>query len=281
MKKYLKLLRVKHWIKNFLIFTPTICAKQINLPNIIALLIAFIAFSFMTSFVYIINDLKDIQLDKLHPEKRNRPLASGQIKKKNAIIIGILLLILSIILNYLNNNSFFNPPFYILIAYLIINLLYSFGLKTVAVLDIILLASGFVLRIYYGAFTTTIIVSNWLFLTVMSASLFLGLGKRKKEFCHNKNSRKVLTEYNENFLDKFQYLMLGLTLVFYSLWTIEQNNKYLIFTIPLLIIIFMKYSLNIEKNDDGDPTNILYKDKLLFLYCIIYGIIMISLFLLF
>ena len=134
-----------------------------------------------------------------------------------------------------------------LIAYIIVNIFYSLGLKNIAILDVALLASGFILRVYYGASLVNLEVSNWLFLTILSGSLFLGLGKRKKELLKNIESRKVLKEYNEAFLDKFQYLFLNLTLVFYSLWTMEQNNKYLNYMIPLLIIIFMRFCLNLEK----------------------------------
>ncbi|MBD8922183.1 prenyltransferase [bacterium] len=274
MKDYLKLIRVKHWVKNLLIFIPIICAGLISKDNVISCIKAFFAFSFACSFVYIVNDLRDIEKDKLHPRKKNRPLPSGKIKKSTAIVIAIVMIILSIIINYFINNTFLNNSLYFLLGYVLINMAYSMGLKNVAIVDIVILASGFVLRVYYGASIIAVDVSSWLFLTIMSASLFLGLGKRKKELIHNKDSRKVLKEYNEAFLDKFQYLSLALTIVFYSLWTIEESIKYLYLTIPLLIIIFMKYTLNIEKNDEGDPTTILYQDKSLLVLCLIYGITM-------
>lgn len=274
MKDYLKLIRVKHWVKNLLIFIPIICAGLISKDNVISCIKAFFAFSFACSFVYIVNDLRDIEKDKLHPRKKNRPLPSGKIKKSTAIVIAIVMIILSIIINYFINNTFLNNSLYFLLGYVLINMVYSMGLKNVAIVDIVILASGFVLRVYYGASIIAVDVSSWLFLTIMSASLFLGLGKRKKELIHNKDSRKVLKEYNEAFLDKFQYLSLALTIVFYSLWTIEESIKYLYLTIPLLIIIFMKYTLNIEKNDEGDPTTILYQDKSLLVLCLIYGITM-------
>ncbi len=274
MKDYLKLIRVKHWVKNLLIFIPIICAGLITKGNVISCIKAFFAFSFACSFVYIVNDLRDIEKDKLHPRKKNRPLPSGKIKKSTAIVIAVVMIILSIIINYFINNTFLNNSLYFLLGYVLINMAYSMGLKNVAIVDIVILASGFVLRVYYGASIIAVDVSSWLFLTIMSASLFLGLGKRKKELIHNKDSRKVLKEYNEAFLDKFQYLSLALTIVFYSLWTIEESIKYLYLTIPLLIIIFMKYTLNIEKNDEGDPTTILYQDKSLLVLCLIYGITM-------
>ncbi len=276
MKKYLQLIRVKHWIKNILIFIPLICSGLLTYNNLLLCICGFFAFNFVSSFIYIINDIKDIEKDKLHPRKKERPLASGKIKKKTAIIIAIIMVILAITINSVIMKSIFNIPLIFLIAYIIINIFYSCGFKNIAIVDIVLLATGFVLRIYYGASIIGIEVSNWLFLTIMSASLFLGLGKRKKELINNKESRKVLKEYNEAFLDKFQYLCLTLTIVFYSLWTIEQDIKYLSFSIPILIIIFMKYSLNIEKSNEGDPTTILYQDKILLLLCFVYGIIMLA-----
>ena len=273
--KYLKLIRVKHWIKNLLIFIPLICSGFINIDNVLNLIIGFFSFSFMSSFIYIINDIKDIEKDKLHPRKKKRPLPSGKITKKRAIIIAIILLIASLSFNYIIHKEILNTSLYLLLGYMIINVLYSMGLKNIAILDIVLLASGFIIRVYYGASIINVPVSDWLFLTILNASLFLGLGKRKKELINNKDSRKVLKEYNEAFLDKFQYISLGLMLVFYSLWTIEQDIKLLSLTIPLLIIIFMKYCLIIEKSDEGDPTTILYQDKMLLFLCLIYGISMI------
>lgn len=275
MKKYIELIRAKHWIKNLLIFIPLICSGFINAENVLNLIIGFFSFSFISSFVYIINDIKDIEKDKLHPRKKKRPLPSGKITKKRAILISIILLIASLSFNYIIYKEILNVSFYLLLAYMIINILYSMGLKNIAILDIILLATGFIIRVYYGASIINVPVSDWLFLTILNASLFLGLGKRKKELINNKDSRKVLKEYNEAFLDRFQYISLGLMLVFYSLWTIEQDIKFLSLTIPLLIIIFMKYCLIIEKSDEGDPTTILYQDKMLLFLCLIYGISMI------
>lgn len=274
MKKYLELIRAKHWVKNILIFIPLLCSNEINRNNIIKIILAFFAFSFATSFVYILNDIKDIEKDKLHPRKCKRPLPSGKIKKSIAIYIAIIMITLSIIINCFINKNILNLSLYLLLSYIIINVFYSLGLKNIAIIDVILLASGFVIRVYYGAAINDIEVSNWLFLTILNASLFLGLGKRKKELVKNKESRKVLEEYNKDFLDKFQYIELALTLVFYSLWTMEQNTKFLVFTIPIVIIIFMRYCLIIEKSDEGDPTTILYQDKMLILLSLIYIIIM-------
>lgn len=274
MKKYIELIRVKHWIKNLLIFLPLFCSKTLSVHGFIASFIGFLSFSFASSFIYVINDIKDVEKDKLHPRKKNRPLANGSISIKKAYIIAIFMIILSIGTNILNTSNILCSSLYILLAYIIINIFYSYGLKNVAIIDVFLLASGFILRVYYGGSLINIDISNWLFLTIMCAALFLSLGKRKKELLVNKNTRVSLKDYNEKFLNVFQYIFLGCMFVFYSLWTVEQNNKYLIFTIPLLLCIFMKYSLLLEKENEGDPTTILYSNKMLVLLCFVYVITM-------
>lgn len=274
MKKYLQLIRVKHWIKNVLIFIPVVCAGLLNYSNIFKVILGFFSFSFMCSFIYILNDIRDIEKDKIHPRKKKRPLPSGMITKNKAFIISMLMLVFSIVINTIVNKDIINLSFYFLIAYMILNIAYSIGLKNYAIIDVVILASGFILRVYYGAAIIGVSVSDWLFLTILNASLFLGLGKRRKEIETSKESRVVLEEYNEAFLDKFQYLTLALMLVFYSLWTIEQNIQYLFLSIPILMIIFMRYCLIIEKSDEGDPTTILYQDKMLLILCGIYGLLM-------
>ena len=178
-------------------------------------------------------------------------------------------------MNYFATKVLFTSALICLLAYLVINLFYSFGAKDIPILDIAILATGFILRVYYGAFIINVPVSNWLFLTILSASLFMGLGKRKKELKIKEDVRKVLKEYNENFLSSFMNICLGLLIVFYSLWTIEQNISYLFLSIPMLIIILMQYMLYMENSDEGDPTTILFQSKPLIVSVLIYLIFMI------
>ena len=139
MIEYLKLIRIKQWIKNFLIFIPIICGNVLNCNNIITTIFGFFSFSFASSFIYIINDIKDIEKDKLHPRKKKRPLASGKISKKVAIIISVLMLFLSLILNYFTNMQLINSSLILLLTYILINVMYSFGLKNISIVDIVLL----------------------------------------------------------------------------------------------------------------------------------------------
>ena len=278
MKKYLELIRIKHWIKNLLIFIPMFTAKIFNYSNLFTLFLGWLSFSFVSSFIYIINDIRDIEKDKMHPRKKKRPIPSGEIKKSTAIAIAVVLLTLAVLLSTYLSHNLFNLASLYLLVYLVLNLLYSYGLKNIAIVDVAILAFGFVLRIYYGASLVNVKVSHWLFLTIMYASLFLGFGKRRKELEANKAVRKVLNNYNEKFLIIFQYLSLSLTLAFYSLWAIEQNADFLIYSIPILTLIFMRYCFIIENSDEGDPITIIYGDISLVVLVLIYGLFMLFLF---
>lgn len=283
MKKYLQLIRIKHYIKNGLIFLPVFFSQNLLHFDILKnVLLSFLAFSFMCSTVYVVNDLKDIKKDRKHPEKKKRPLASGIVSKHEAYIIILILFILSLFLNFIaNGNNIFS--YLLLLLYLVINILYSFGFKNVPILDVVILVSGFLIRIIYGSVITGIDISSWLYLTVMSMAFYLGLGKRRKELEKNSsNSRKVLSKYSKEFLDKNMYLCMGLTIMFYSLWTIDpiiqSSYKLMVWTVPIVLIICMLYSLDIEGSSFGDPVEVVTKNKPLLLLIFIYIIIVFVIF---
>ena len=274
MGKYLKLIRVKHWIKNFLIFLPLIFSRNINVTNILLSILGFISFSFASSIIYIINDIKDKEKDKNHPTKKNRPIAAGTISIPNALITAMLLLIITVlILTYLSTFNKFISIY--IITYILINIMYSFGLKNIPLLDVFILALGFLIRVLYGGALINVEVSNWLFLTVLSISFYLGLGKRRNELMAQEkignNTRSVLKYYNKEFLDKNMYMCLSMTIIFYSLWCQDLSSDYMMWTIPIVLLICMKYSLNIESNSSGDPVEVLLKDKIVILLVGIYA----------
>ena len=275
MKKYIKLLRIKHWIKNGLILLPMVCSYSFSKENIIMTLLAFLSFSLMASFVYIMNDIRDVEKDRKHPRKMHRPIASGAISIPKAVIIAVIVLGLSIVLNYLATQSLFNTALGILLLYLANNICYSFGMKNIPIVDVLLLTAGFVFRIYYGAAIVGVPVSSWLFLTVLTASLYLGLGKRRKEFNNSEEVRPVLKYYDKRFIENFMNISLTLVIVFYSLWTMEQTNPLLYFSIPLLIVIFMQYMLFMETGNEGDPVTLLFQHKSLMATTLIYIVYMI------
>lgn len=284
-KNYLKLMRIQHYIKNFLIFLPLIFSLNFyDLTMDLKVILGFVVFSLTCSIVYIINDIHDMDKDKMHPKKCKRPIAAGTVSKKEAYVLAVVLLIIIIIINILANLNFFSMG--ILLLYLVLNILYTLKLKKVPLIDVIILVLCYVIRVVYGAVLINVFVSYWLYLTIISFAFYLSLGKRRNELDikdmsgENENTREVLKYYTKGFLDKNMYMCLALTIVFYSLWcvdtsTIEKFNvNYLMCTIPLLIIICMKYSLNIEGDSYGDPVEVLLSDRILMILVILYVISM-------
>ncbi len=280
MKKYFTLMRIKHYMKNILIFSVIIFSNNLfNTKMLFTNVFNFLAFSFMSSVIYIFNDICDMDKDKLHPIKKKRPLASGEIKKKNAYIFMIILFILSSLLNfipYLFYDKFSILYSYIILyLYLIMNILYSVKLKDIPIIDIFILVLGFIIRVVYGSVCVGISISNWLYLTVLSVSFFAALGKRRNEYIKNgSKSRNVLKHYNKEYLNKFINTFLTSSIIFYSLWANTMNSIWFLGSILLVIFILMRYSLIIEGNSFGDPVDVLVSDKLLLLSIIVYGVYM-------
>ena len=284
MKKYLKLIRIKHWLKNGLVFLPIFFSLNIlNVPLLINCFLAFFVFSITSSIVYIYNDMNDIEKDKKHPIKKLRPLASGAISLKAACYTMVLFVIMDIVLMsilYLNTSNLF--VFVIPIVYLVLNILYSKGLKNIPIIDVVILVSGYILRVVYGGIVTDISVSKYLYLMIIFGAFFLGFGKRRNEIIQNgKESRKSLEKYNKEFLDKNMYVSYALAVVSYTLWCVDPvtiariGNDYIFWTIPVLMIILQLYSLNIEADSDGDPMEVILSDKKILITGVIYLILLV------
>lgn len=270
--KYLELIRIKHWIKNLLIFAPLFFSLQINEKNIIDCFIAFFAFSFMASSVYIRNDIADIKFDASHVQKRNRPMASGRIDITNAWIIFFILFIFSTLISiWLSSNLF-----YVIGLYFVLNLLYSNGLKNIPIIDVMIVATGFVLRILAGAAVISVAVSQWIILCTFFGALFLGFSKRKSEINNLKEndygSRSVLSFYEHNFINQLIGTTSGITIMCYALYTIDASTighfktKGLIYTIPFVVFgIFRYFQIVYVKSSGEDPTKIFLTDAPIFL----------------
>lgn len=270
MKEYIKLMRVKHYIKNILVFLPIVFSKRLFEVDLWKnLMLGFISFCMISSAVYILNDYRDIEKDRLHPTKKNRPLASGKVSKKQGFILFLICLVLAIgLIVYVGNIL----ATILIIAYFILNIMYSMGLKDKPIIDIVILASGFVIRVVFGGAIIGIEISKWLYLVIVTGSLYMGLGKRRNELKMGTKSRKVLKYYNEDFLDKNMYMCATLAEVFYVLWTVELKDKVLIWSVPVFIIIMMRYSMNIEGESDGDPVEVILSDKVLCGLVLVYAI---------
>ncbi len=282
LKNILKLMRIKHYLKNGLIFLPLIFNSQLfEIKPLLMTFYGFISFCLISSAVYVINDIKDVEKDRMHKIKKNRPIASGAISIKEAILLFIVLTISSLCINIFIIKEF--SSILLISLYLILNIMYSLGLKNIPIIDVVILVSGFVIRVIYGASITSIEISKWLYLTVMSGSFFMWFGKRRNEIIKQGNdSRAVLKYYTKDYLDKFMYACLVLTLMFYSLWSVDTTTtakfgENMIYTIPLVMIIFMKYCLDIEGDSYGDPVDVITSDKVLM--CMV-GVLAISMYIL-
>ena len=285
-KEYIKLIRVKHWLKNGLVFLPIFFSiTDVNLKNILTCILGFIIFSFASSIVYVINDMNDVEKDKLHPIKKKRPLAAGTISITQAkIVIVLLIILMGLMMSFIFLDIHNIWAILIPIIYIILNILYSKWLKHIPIIDVVILVSGFVLRVMYGGVVINCAVSKFLYLMIIFGSFYLGFGKRRNEIIKNgKKSRKVLELYNKEFLDKNMYVALALAMVSYTLWCVDAStilrigNDYLFWTIPLLMVIFQLYSLNIEGNSFGDPIEVVLGDKVLLGTILLYIITMVVL----
>lgn len=278
MRKYLRLMRMHHYLKNLLVLAPLVFSGRMLEPALLRqTAVGFVAFCLLSSAAYIINDLRDVERDRAHPVKRNRPIASGAVSERSAKLLAAVLLLAAASLQVFAGLA--GMGLACMLLYLAVNLGYSFGLKNFPIVDIFCLAAGFLLRLLYGSIITGIEVSGWLYLTVISVSFYFALGKRRNELIRlgtDGNTRRVLSSYTRAFLDKNMYMFLGLLNVFYALWCMENPNRTLLFTVPVVMLICMKYSLDVEGDSDGDPVEVLVHDKVLIALCGLYALGMLA-----
>lgn len=274
LKNILRLMRVRHYLKNVLVLLPLVFSGGLFGARLPGALLGFLAFSLTASAVYVFNDLRDVERDRLHEVKRKRPLASGAVSVRTAWVLLVVLFAVSLALGA----AVAGWAALYLALYAAINIAYSLGLKNVPLLDIAILVGGFLLRIVFGAALVDVEISSWLYLTVMSASFYLGLGKRRNEILRQGvDARAVLRHYTHAFLDKNMYMCLALTIVFYALWCVDpltiarHGVSGLVWTVPLVVLILMKYSLNVEGESQGDPVDVVLGDKVLLALAVLYA----------
>jgi 4-hydroxybenzoate polyprenyltransferase len=268
----LRLIRPKHWLKNLLVAVPLFITFSFTQEHIAATGLLFVAFCLLASSVYVINDLFDRERDRQHPTKKSRPIAAGIITVPQAIVLHTTLLISSMLLaNYLDRQAFI-----VVLIYYGMNVLYSMGLKKIPILDVFILALGFVLRISAGSHVIDVKMSQWLLLCAFVTSLFMAFGKRRHEMLlltDSKSShRAAITEYTEGFINQLLAISATITIVFYSLYTIDPatqdrfNGSQLLYTMPLLtFLVFRYFFLLYNRNTGGDPVEVITNDRALLL----------------
>jgi len=267
-KSYLKLIRIHQYLKNGFIFLPLFFALRIKEFNLwIPLGISFVAFSLCASAVYVLNDIMDAKEDHHHPIKKHRPIACGAVSKRKAFIFLSALLITGLGIS-------FGVSWHVtllLLIYLALNLSYTFYLKHIAILDITVIAIGFVIRLFVGAVTVHISLSNWIILLTFLLALFLGSAKRRDDVLlfnrTGQKMRKSIDGYNLEFVNAILLITSAVTIVSYIMYTISLpniaffHNHYLFLTTLFVILGILRYlQITFVEESSGSPTEILVKD---------------------
>jgi len=260
----IKLMRPKQWIKNFFVFAAIIFSGKFFDFQILELnILTFILFSLTSSSIYIINDIIDIDKDRCHPQKKKRPLASGELKVVWAIILDIIIIIFVSFISF----KYLNYKVYMIFAiYFIVNILYCFILKNLVIIDVMVITFCFVLRVESGSITTGVSVSSWLFLCTILLALFLSINKRKSEIITLKDKsfthRTILKEYSIPLLDKMLTIVTPSILISYCLYTFSSTqSKTMMYTIPFVLYGIFRYQYLMEKeNIGGKPEDVFEKD---------------------
>ncbi len=281
----IKTMRPRQWTKNVFIFAALVFDKQLlQVDSFLRTLAGFALFCLISSSVYIFNDIADVDADRQHPEKKNRPIASGKLPVRAAWGAGIALVLITFILAYL-----LAPGFeFVVVTYFLLNIAYTKWLKHVPIVDVLVIAAGFVLRVHAGV--TLISVerfSPWLYVVMTLLSLFLGFGKRRAEIAllaqGAGSHRKVLDGYTLPLLDQYILIVSGTTIVSYSLYTFSApnvpENHSMMLTIPFVIYTIFRYLYLIQvENTGGSPEEILLTDRPFQIAMILWGAAVLAIF---
>ncbi len=258
----LKLIRIPQWIKNLFVFVPLVFSLNLFRENyFLTSLLGFAAFCLTSSIVYIINDIADVEADRAHPKKKNRPIASGRISPKQGLFISLIFGIAAAVLCLFADINFV----LLLILFFLINVLYSMKLKHIVLLDIFSIAAGFLIRVLAGAVIIGVAISSWLILTTMFISLFLAVMKRHSELevvadGSNAETRKVLAFYSLNFADQVATVAAAGVIICYALYTVAERTitvfgtENLIYTTPFVVFGIFRYMFLVYMNKQGENT---------------------------
>lgn len=280
---YFELIRPYQWVKNVFVFVPLIFSKNLfNFPLVYETVLTFIAFCLAASSVYVLNDIADKEFDRMHPLKQHRPIASGKVGASEGWALSALLLVLSFLFIMLVKS---NVTVGLAIAgYIALNLLYSFGLKRIVLIDLFVIAIGFILRILAGGYAVDVKVSSWLIMTTLFLSIFLGVAKRRGEFVlvsggTEDSTRKVLSEYDLSLIDQILSVSAASVIIAYALYTVSErtvrafHTEALIFTTIFVTYGIFRYLYLIHKAGVGEnPTKALLTDRPMITNTILYVI---------
>jgi len=280
---YLKQIRITSWLKNIFVFVPLVFSKHLfDYDYLSKVIVAFITFSFASSLVYVFNDLVDIERDKIHPLKKNRPLAAGSITYSEAKLILTLLFLITFLLCFLIWNEFV----IVILIYVLINIFYSIRWKNIVIIDVFCISAGFMLRVIGGGLIISVYISNWLILTTLFLSLFLAIMKRRVEFVSYQKineQREVLDKYTLSFIDQMVSVTASGVVISYALYTVSAKavlefgtEKLIYTTIFVLFGIFRYMYLAFKENKGENIVEVLITDKPMIFNLALYTIFTLS-----
>lgn len=278
-------MRPRQWSKNLVLFAGLIFARHLfEIGSLLRTIAAFLLFCLLSSAIYIINDIKDVQQDRAHPLKSKRPIAAGELSLHTAGVAAAIISIVSLLWAFWLDMEFGG----IALFYFLLLFTYSFILKYIVILDVLTVALGFVLRAVAGAIVIHVEFSSWLLLCTILLALFLGLSKRRHELVllgnNAQSHRKILEEYSPHLLDQMIGVVTASTLMAYALYTMAPETKdkfgtsYMIFTIPFVIYGIFRYLYLIHQKElGGDPTAILITDTPILINVVLWVLVSIGL----
>ncbi len=282
-KGLIRTMRPKQWTKNSFVFAALVFDQKLFVPLLfVKTTVAFILLCLISSTVYLINDLVDIEKDRQHPRKRLRPLPSGQLKPWVAVAAAIAIPAICLPLAFLLDLSFG----LIVTTYLLVMIAYSFWLKNVVIVDVLTIAAGFVLRVAAGIPMVHVVrFSPWLYVCTTLLALFIGFGKRRHELsllqANANNHRSVLNDYNQTFLDEMMGVVTASTVMAYSLYTFSAeglpSNHAMMLTIPFVLYGIFRYLYLVHVREEGGaPEEIILRDKPLLADVLLWGLAVIA-----
>mgnify|MGYP002532749192 CR=1 FL=1 len=272
-RSYIRLCRPKQWVKNMFVFLPLFFSGNLlNMSKVLGTTIAFVSFSLVASAIYCLNDLKDAEADRHHPTKRFRPIASGEVSSFGAISLMTLLVVSSITLMLLLPGSYILPTSAVVLAYFIMNVAYCLKLKRFALVDVVVISLGFVLRVVAGGVSTGIYISHWIILMTFLLALFLALSKRRDDVVIYKRTgvrmRHNIMRYNLEFMSQATTLVATVMLICYIMYTVSPEviarfQSSLIYVTSLFVLtgILRYMQLTVVDSNTGSPTRTLLNDR--------------------
>lgn len=276
LKELISSMRPKQWYKNLILFVGIVFSHNLfSFSMWFNIISAFTIFCMLSGSDYVINDILDIERDKSHPTKRERPIAYGKLKKSHAILFATILIILALSGSYLIDYLFF----IVSIMFFFLHNAYTLFLKHIILVDVLTISTNFVIRAIAGCLAISVLVSPWLIICAFLLALFLALGKRRHELVllgeEAKMHRKILEQYSTEMLEQMISITSGALIISYSLYTFLADNIYMMLTIPFAVYGLFRYLFLVHAKNFGGETEMIFKDKGMLLSMILWAVLVV------